>query len=145
MTPVDMTVKHKPEEGTYGDCFRCCIASILDLPAEEVPHFCGYDFDQDPARWYRDLTAWLAPRGLSYFGLEVNPDQFGPQWFSGIEASGFSCFHIMSGETERGTRHSVVGRNGELAHDPHTSRSGLARPGKDGYQFGFIVVRGEKS
>jgi hypothetical protein len=40
MMPVEMIVDHCPEEGRYGDCFRACVASLMELPAEAVPHFC---------------------------------------------------------------------------------------------------------
>lgn len=37
MKPVMQLVVDKGK----GDCWRCCIASILELPAEAVPNFVG--------------------------------------------------------------------------------------------------------
>lgn len=30
---------HKPEEGVYGDCYRTCIACLLGIDRDAVPHF----------------------------------------------------------------------------------------------------------
>jgi hypothetical protein len=35
---------------TMGDCFRACVASILELPYEEVPHFMDPKAN-DPAKF----------------------------------------------------------------------------------------------
>jgi hypothetical protein len=39
MTPCRTLSRHDPDNGTFGDCHRCCVAAILDLAPEEVPHF----------------------------------------------------------------------------------------------------------
>jgi hypothetical protein len=39
MKPIDQEFMHDPEKGIIGDCFRACIASILELDINEVPHF----------------------------------------------------------------------------------------------------------
>ncbi len=38
MTPLTQRYLHNPPE-TYGDCYRACIASLLDLGLDDVPHF----------------------------------------------------------------------------------------------------------
>lgn len=47
-----------------GDCFAACVASILDLPREAVPHFCAVPDGED---WFADFQTWLAARGLVAF------------------------------------------------------------------------------
>jgi hypothetical protein len=53
--------------GIGGDCWRCCIATILDLPKEEVPHFYA-DFvanaDASNEKAEARTDAWLRERGL---------------------------------------------------------------------------------
>jgi len=145
MTPVDMTIlNHNPEKGIIGDCFRCCIASLLDLPAEDVPHFCDYDWEDKSPRWFVNLNRWLAPRGVSYIELPVADD--GPdsvvKWLSSAAPFGFDVHHILGGTSPRGFDHAVVARNGVISHDPHPSRAGLVGPQSDGaYMLGLLVHR----
>lgn len=143
MTPVDMISKHEPPH-SIGDCFRCCIASVLDLPAASVPHFCAEDWDKKEGfTWHIKLQAWLAPRGLTYIELGPIPDEcHGPKWFEHIAAAGFDAFHTMTGVSPRGWRHTVVARNGVVVHDPHPDRTGLAAPGDEGWMYGFLLHRG---
>lgn len=143
MKPVDMTIIHDPENGAIGDCFRCCIASLLSLPASEVPHFCDYDWnDPDGGKWFRHLNEWLKPKGLCYVELAIPPNGLWDwdEWAS----AGFSPYYVMSGQSPR-ARHSVVAHKGEVVHDPHPSRVGLVGPYADGdqagnYSYGFIVL-----
>lgn len=39
MIPVQQRIIASPYAKPPGDCFKCCIASILELAYEEVPHF----------------------------------------------------------------------------------------------------------
>lgn len=140
MKPVDMLFpNHDPAAGLIGDCFRCSVASILELPADAVPHFMEKDWDRPEVGWYADLNHWLAPRGLAYFEMSIEPEVFGPLWFSEIGPAGFDVYHIMCGVGPRGDRHAVVGRNGVIVHDPHPARAGLAGPGESGYRYGFFL------
>lgn len=52
-----------------GDCFKCCIASLLELGYDEVPNFVESD------HWFSDAEAFLKERGyeLSYHWL-YNPN-----------------------------------------------------------------------
>lgn len=120
MTPVDQTIT-----GEKGDCFRACLASILDLPTLEVPHFFAESDDMHGA-----TKAWLAPRGITFLPMYfLNPEALQYTHF------GFSGYCILGGygprRNERGDHreHAVVGRilpfGAEMVHDPHPDRSGL--------------------
>lgn len=145
MKPVDMLVpNHNPAEGRIGDCFRCAVASILELPAADVPHFMDYPWDDpDQGRWFKDLNEWLRPYGLAYMEVTAHPDA--PWDWDAFKAAGFDPFHIMSGNSIR-AKHSVVAMSGEIVHDPHPARLGLVGPNEDDglYHYGFFVVRGDK-
>ncbi|MHB1953445.1 MAG: hypothetical protein ACYCOU_06810 [Sulfobacillus sp.] len=147
MIPVDMLWVHDPENGIVGDCFRACIASILELPAVSVPHFGAIDYASDNTtnqtfEYLRELHDWLRPRGLAYMTQvwHGNP----PEYFREIEPFGFDCYHILSGMSHRGFMHAVVARNGLIVHDPHPSRAGLSEPSEDGYIYGFFVLGARK-
>lgn len=107
MKPVDQTTFGNPG----GNCFSACVASLLELPIEDVPYFMGAE------DWLAEFNAWLRPHGFYAVPTEVNR-----YW----EPAGL-C--ILSGTTERSRAprdlHSVVARGYEALHDPHPSRAGL--------------------
>ena len=38
---VKQTIEHDPESGNWGNCFSAVLASLLDIPIEDVPVFSG--------------------------------------------------------------------------------------------------------
>lgn len=135
MVPFDMTIMHDPPNA-IGDCFRCCIASIMEVPPRLVPHFYeGEAFTDETGRIGRQrLYAWLKPFGYFYFEVEFEEPMV-KNWIDYLD-----CHYVFSGATDRGTRHATVGYRGEMIHDPHPSRSGVM-PDDGKYLFGFIVKR----
>ncbi|AHJ86603.1 hypothetical protein Jolie2_53 [Mycobacterium phage Jolie2] len=144
----DMEHRHDPAAGTYGDCWRACIATVTQTPIEHVPHFVGDHFDEDqagakldppaPARWLEATQEWL--RGW-YNCLVLYYDQpraMRPEYRA--EPSAFEWV-IYSGPSPRGEwLHCVVGdQAGNVVHDPHPDRTGLAGE-LDGV---FVIVRAE--
>ncbi len=134
MKPVDQTIMHEPENGRYGDCFRCCIASLLELPAEQVPHFCE---DGQPTNWYVKLKAWLAQFDLTFIEIDVSQDG-GAAWREAFKDCEISVYHTIVARSPRfpTENHSVVGLNGNVVFDPHPDRAGLAGGETS---FGFLV------
>ena len=128
MIPVDQQILHDPENGQYGDCQRACIASLLELHPSEVPHF--FESGND-AEFFKTMNNFL--RSLGLFHLQTQPVDFSLEQFMG------SCprHHMIYGKTVRDTQHAVIGLDGKIVHDPHSSRAGLL---KDGRTFGFLVV-----
>lgn len=93
-----------------GNCWQTCVASVLDLPAEDVPHFVGWEVHHDLDYW-KESAYWLHYRG---YELNVSDNHL----YNGE-------YYIAIGPTVRGTTHVCVYQNGELAHDPHPSGVGL--------------------
>lgn len=89
------------------DCLRASIASILDRPIDDVPHFVAEHGD----RCWCAALEWAQTQGLE---LRMS---YG-------EDPGGLC--IATGDGPRGRRHSVVW-DGGLLHDPHPSGAGLIR------------------
>lgn len=131
MKPIDMTVIHSPPK-SIGDCFRCCIASILELPAREVPHI--YDGDRSGELGMRLLQDWLEPRELYFLEVEWDVESL-KNWHKQLQ-----FHHTISGTSPRGHRHAVVGFGGEMVFDPHPDRTGIA-PDNGKYTIGFLVKR----
>lgn len=115
MKPVFQTVFATEEHPKQGDCFRACIASILELPIDAVPDFCAIPHD-----WENNFHEWLSAHGLAT--VEVN---LGQGQIVYPVTDGTIC--IVSGTTKRHpTRlHSVIGR---VTWDQDKQPSGAARP-----------------
>jgi hypothetical protein len=110
------------ENGATGDCWRCCVAAILQIPAEEVPHF--LELEKDGGKDMHVATQeWLSKRGYfmvcsdHYTVYGLNKD-----WFDDLPL-------IAAGPTERskglGKHHAVVMLKDEIVYDPHPSNAGL--------------------
>jgi hypothetical protein len=120
LTPVDQSVF---DDGK-GDCLRASVASVLDLPASDVPNFAERDY-------FAGLYKWLDERGMRAFEVRFgSPEDMARAWFNYHDTYG-----VMWGDSPRfaesGKRkgHAVVGQpNGygcKVVHDPHPSRDGL--------------------
>lgn len=95
---------------TRGDCFSACVASILEIPLEDVPFF----NDPPDASWWDRFKSWLEARELS---ASYYPD-------ASYVPPGFA---IVGGPSPRfpGVLHACVARDGVVVHDPHPSGRGL--------------------
>lgn len=57
------------DDPRHGDCYKCAIASLLDLEYEEVPHF--IEFGED---WMIEAQKFFKEHGYDYSGKELyNP------------------------------------------------------------------------
>lgn len=135
MKPVDQEFIHKPEIGQYGDCQRAVIASLLDLEISEVPHFLA-DAKGDSVGYWEGLQGFLIARGFAWLTV---PARCGAAFF-GCERG---VYHEIAGPSPRGNgvSHAVVGMNGEIVHDPHPSRAGLAGDSSQ-WEYSFLVYLG---
>lgn len=111
------------ENGQPGDCWRCCIAAILQVPAETVPHFLkleregGKSMDHATQKWLNEKGYCLI-RAADLF-------QFHYFWDTSVEPPPY----IACGPTERsrgmGKHHAVVMVDQKIVYDPHPSNAGL--------------------
>lgn len=123
MKPIDQTIFIG--DSRPGNCFQACVASLLELPLDDVPHF--IETEAPGVDWYVGFTEWLAARQM--FAVEVRLDV---PAVLGLQP-GVHC--IISGPSPRHSGlHSVVGRVADdpreagfiLEHDPHPSRDFFA-------------------
>lgn len=129
MIPTTQTILHDPDNGLHGNCLSAVLASLLHMQIEEVPVFSS-------DRWFKDLNAWLRPRGLAYLWFQ---DQ---DFSRTLDAFGIEgLHHEISGKTSRfsGVSHACVAEDGRLIFDPHPSRDGL-NAGVEGCGI-FIALR----
>jgi len=137
MTPHKQLLRHNPAAGQIGDCWRTCIACLLDLAPDQVPHFVEPHLDDGPAAT-AFARRWLASRGFgliqfAYTGAlqgildaqaAVNPD----------------TYFLLGGMSRSGVLHSVIARNDAIEWDPHPDDVGVIGPDPNGlYWLEFLV------
>lgn len=113
MIPVDQEYLHDMRINQHGDCFRACVASVLEMSREQVPHF-AQESNGVASVFWNSAMDWLEALGWNYVHSPVDKPRDG--------------YHFISGPSPRGGGivHMVVGLNDEIIHDPHPSRDGLA-------------------
>lgn len=121
MTPVHQDRFYDPDappEQQRGNCLTAVVASLLDLPLNEVPNFVQdhVDHDADNHRewdWWHRLVKFLHDHGWALHSatLDANPGE-----------------HLwVSGKSPRadGIHHAVIYRDGVMVHDPHPDGTGI--------------------
>lgn len=129
MTPHLQLHRHDPENGVWGDCFRTCVACLLDLHPAAVPHRhedIGSD-EQD-----RDMDAWLSQRGLRLIRFCIHwPESTLSELLAYCGYMGGGRF-MVTGTSPRGTCHVVVADATGQVHDPHPDGGDLVGPCETG-------------
>lgn len=130
MIPKFMTVEHDPPN-SYGDCFRCCVASILEVEPTDVPH--PYEGGED--EWetrYHKLTTWLREKHqvwIAFFHVQA-------EYLDNFLAT-YDGYVLLGGRSPRDAHLVVADRTG-IVHNPNPLNDGLS-PNTDGtYHIGFI-------
>lgn len=115
-----------------GDCARAVIASLLELPREQVPHFL-LESDRSAYGFHTQIEMFLDNHGydIIWGGSPIYHMK-----------EGEDVYHYISGPSPRGggAYHGVVGLNGNIIHDPHPSREGLLGTPKD-WRYSFLVKK----
>ncbi len=130
--------RHDPEHGVWGDCHRTCIANLLGLPRDDVPHT---HEDVPVEDWTALIDAFLAPLGLRELRLHM------PATMTEVLAEhgrlNPEVSYILSGKTARGTDHSILCRGGAAIWDPSLEQvSDLVGPMHElGYGVAYITPR----
>jgi hypothetical protein len=140
MTPQRQQFRHKPDAGITGDCFRACIASLLDLSIDNVPHF--YDGTNDGPQTPEQTEAirsWFAARDMILIETAWSMTVEEALAFSAERWPGLHI--VMGGRSPRGVNHVVIIRNGKMVHDPHPDEAGIVGPTDDGFTWLSFVGR----
>lgn len=111
MIPVEQRHLHVPG-GPLGDCLTACVASILELPYELVPHFVAED------DWWGCYTRFLAGFGLYAVHFGCDGDER-PEWWlpGGYWVATVKSPRVVNEDGSPGLQH-----DDELAWDPHPRR-----------------------
>ncbi len=115
------------EQTLPNNCFATCIACILGRSPHTVPNFCFLPGDN----WREATNVWLKHLGMFYMDVKLPGDMRD-------ELVKFWGWHVISGDGPRGHRHSVVGRHGQIVHDPYLDGGGLLGTADD-WEYGFLI------
>lgn len=132
MEPVFQTMHGEK----HGNCFAACIASLLEIPLEDVPQFGDNDW------WLKEINEFLSHYGYAYFHTSIN--DMNMSWMG-------ECYCILVGPNEDGVQHAKIGyhrmdqtededepnHSFYEAHDPDTYRKAEGMPIKE---VGFLIA-----
>ena len=108
-------VRHDPANGTYGDCLRACVASIMDMDSQHVPHFADAGADATVAmRW---MGEWLRTYECAPFIVAYPGDISLAELLDMHRTINPDSVYILFGGTGGGD-HCVVCRGGQVIHNP---------------------------
>ncbi len=116
MTPQKQTkIDDLDDKGRHiGNCLSACVASLYDMPLDEVPWFITYK-----KKAYDILHRFSKENGYMFYGTIDNPTKGQLQNHKGIDG-----YSIVGGKSPRGNwRHAVIYKNGEPFFDPHPSNA----------------------
>ena len=136
MIPVSCRVKHDPENGTYGDCLRAVVASILEIePPENVPHF----FHDNPGgdEGHERLREYLKTQGLVPFMTYFSGDDSLENILQTQQSINPDVHFALFCQSETAD-HVVVCGNGKVVHNPSWVQGSVTGPNSNGY-WGVMV------
>ena len=111
--------KHDPENGQHGDCHRCCIAMILGLDKEDVPHF--YDVGIDTEEANKNIEQFFNDRGLTQFDL-ILPKHYGLNDVLDYTRCISNVTMILGCWSSNNTNHSVVIKGDTITNPSESSQ-----------------------
>lgn len=141
MTPQKQLHRHRPDLGEYGDCLRTCIACLLDLSPEDVPHL----HTPDDVEAATVLDRWLASGGRERLEHRpaMSPERFAPLQLVRVPFGGDQPMqavldnfgglnpglrYMLVGTSRNGVAHVVICRDDAVVWDTSLDDSGIVGP-----------------
>lgn len=120
LSPQSQRIKHDPENGQWGDCFRTAVAVCLGRDAEQVPHVM-HDPTKHSDSAVDRLRDWLRPQGLGFSQTIYHADTDIAEILKATAHLSPGIPFVLSGLSPRGPYgHCVVICDGEVCCDPAT-------------------------
>lgn len=133
MIPVDQT----DTSSTTGDCLRASVASLFELPIEDVPNFSLLS----DTEWFKALLDFGNRHAPDSHNFTLRPRKFP------VDDTDYG--HVIGcGPSPRGDWwHAVIldSETGELVHDPHPTDKRGIEDGGIGKGYVLAIVTDEES
>jgi len=129
----------------FGDCLRACIASILELGLDDVPHFrwgANEDRPDTVQSMWGHLRLWLRARNIGLLTYDV-PCATLLEALKWCRERNGEAYMILGGLGSGGQGHAVVVHQGAVVHEPSPGNDGtpsLVGPAPDGEFAGKFVA-----
>lgn len=139
MKPVNCTVKDDPANGSYGDCVRACVASILEMESDQVPHFYANGPAED-LEAFDGLRVWLTAhdRIPAYFPINGSKSL---DWVIGYVGGAYNNAPFILYCQSGGADHCIaVDEKGEI-HNPAWYKAPIDGPHSSGVWIVIILAR----
>lgn len=137
MTPVMCMVRHNPPH-SYGDCVRACIASLLSMPAEHVPHF--YHDDCDGLEGVRRIREFLKSIGYGVFTVQYSGEAPLSDVLAVMNDNCPAAYYMLFGSNSGGN-HVVICQNDQIVHDPNWYKMPIIGPLSTGAWAVMVLVK----
>ncbi len=138
MTPQICLVQTNEKAGTFGDCMRACVASLLDLDVNTVPHF-AYD-NCDGVELFNRVREFVGPHGYLPFQMIVDGSHDLETVFSYMEKMNTGIHYMLFCQSGGGD-HVVICKNDRLVHDPAWIKYEITGPHSNGYWCAMVLAR----
>jgi hypothetical protein len=137
MKPEMCLVRHDPKNGTYGDCVRACIASIVEKPAKDVPHF----FHDDPSGSIANdrIYDFLDDIGYRPFWAHYDGSIEFKELMYTMSVQNEGAIYILFHSNSSGG-HCVVCEGGEVVHNPAWYRQEITGPNENGFWSVLVIA-----
>lgn len=136
MIPEFCRVKTDTEAGTYGDCVRACVASIMELPYDKIDHF-FHDGNAENGR--NRMRECLAKYGYAPVFIGLDGTETVEEILQSMLEINKDCHYILWGSTQS-EDHAVVCYNGKIVHDPAWIGSSIIGPLKSSGIYVITVI-----
>lgn len=124
MTPVFQTIVGPvdAEAGKKGNCMQAVVASLFDLPLQEVPHFIEHNEE-----WFQVFYNFLDEQGYALKGYLYNGDKVLPEYsiaqnlhkMEGVNGYFYGVVDSPLFHETGGTHAVIVDKHGNIVHDPN--------------------------
>lgn len=131
--------KHNPSDGYVGDCFPTCIACLLNISRDDVPHFFE-EWDGDIEQQMVNVGNWLKSKGVWLLKIPYGGSGDYKAAITAIGNANPDKEYLLSGSSRNGVNHVVICKNGKIIHDTSTDDAWIVGPCDDGcYWVEFLV------
>ena len=119
------------EKGLAGDCYRACVASLLECSLDDVPNFMdGFpNVDEFNVR----VETYLRGHGYGRASFAYDGDLLMGGVLAMMAEMARDVYYIFSGQSPRGTDHAVIALNDAIIHDPNRGEPPLVGPLSTGH------------